>query len=52
MIAMSAVGVFLNNLGLVLGKSPGAENIEKILHIAESNPDVLEVVGPLPNSSV
>jgi len=52
MITMGAVEVFLNNLSLVLGKSPGAEYIEKILHIAESNSGVLVVVGPLPNSSV
>jgi len=45
-IAVNAIGVFRENLGLVLGKSPGPEYIEKIRTIAEATPGVLEVVGP------
>lgn len=45
-IAVNAIGVFRENLGLVLGKSPGPEYIEKIRSIAEATPGVLAVVGP------
>ena len=45
-IAINAIGVFRENLGLVLGKSPGPEYIEKIRQLALSTPGVLGVVGP------
>lgn len=45
-IAMNAIGVFRKNLGLVLGKSPGTEYIDKVRQIALSTPGVLEVIGP------
>ena len=45
-IAINAIGVFRDNLGLVLGKSPGAEYIEKVRQIAMSTEGVLGVVGP------
>lgn len=45
-IAINAIGVFRENLGLVLGKSPGSEYIDKIRQIALSTPGVLGVVGP------
>jgi cation diffusion facilitator family transporter len=45
-IAINAVGIFRENLGLVLGKSPGPEYIEKVRQITESTPGVLGVVGP------
>ena len=45
-IAINAIGIFRENLGLVLGKSPGPEYIEKVRQIAESTPGVLGVVGP------
>ena len=46
LIAINAIGIFRENLGLVLGKSPGPEYIEKVRQIAESTPGVLGVVGP------
>ncbi len=45
-IAVNAIGVFRDNLGLVLGKSPGPEYIEKVRQIALSTEGVLGVVGP------
>lgn len=45
-IAINAFRVLRDNLGLVIGESPGAEYIEKIRQIAESTPGVLEVMGP------
>ena len=45
-IAVNAIGVFRENLGLVLGKSPGPEYIDKIRQLAMSTPGVLDVVGP------
>ena len=45
-IAVNAIGVFRENLGLVLGKSPGEAYIEKIRQIAASTEGVLGVVGP------
>lgn len=45
-IAVNAIGVFRENLGLVLGKSPAPEYIQKIRSIAEATPGVLGVVGP------
>ena len=45
-IAINAIGIFRENLGLVLGKSPGPEYIEKVRQIAQSTPGVLGVVGP------
>jgi cation diffusion facilitator family transporter len=45
-IAINAIGVFRDNLGLVLGKSPGPEYIEKVRQIAQSTPGVVGVVGP------
>ena len=45
-IAINAIGVFRENLGLVLGKSPGSEYIYKIRQVALSTPGVLGVVGP------
>ena len=45
-IAINAIGVFRDNLGLVLGKSPGAEYIEKVHQIAMTTEGVLGVVGP------
>ncbi len=45
-IAVNAIGVFRDNLGLVLGKSPGPEYIEKVRQIAMTTEGVLGVVGP------
>jgi divalent metal cation (Fe/Co/Zn/Cd) transporter len=45
-IAVNAIGVFRDNLGLVLGKSPGQEYLEKVRQIAMSIEGVLGVVGP------
>lgn len=45
-IAINAIGVFRENLGLVLGKSPGPEYIDKVRKIAQETPGVLGVVGP------
>ncbi|HSB65253.1 MAG TPA: cation diffusion facilitator family transporter [Anaerolineales bacterium] len=45
-IAINAIGVFRENLGLVLGKSPGKDYIEKVRQIASSTEGVLGVVGP------
>ena len=45
-IAINAIGVFRDNLGLVLGKSPDAAYLEKVRQIAESTEGVLGVVGP------
>ncbi len=45
-IAVNAIGVFRDNLGLVLGKSPGPEYIEKVRQIAMATKGVLGVVGP------
>ena len=45
-IAINAIGVFRENLGLVLGKSPGPQYIEKVRQVALSTPGVLGVVGP------
>jgi len=45
-IAINAIGVFRDNLGLVLGKSPGIKYIEKVRQIAMSTEGVLGVVGP------
>src|SRR5512136_153891 len=45
-IAVNAIGVFRDNLGLVLGKSPGPEYIEKVRRIALETPGVVDVIGP------
>ena len=45
-IAVNAIGVLRDNLGLVLGKSPGPEYIENIRCIAQTTEGVLGVVGP------
>jgi len=45
-IAVNAIGVFRENLGLVLGKSPGEEYLAKIRQIATSTEGVLGVIGP------
>jgi len=45
-IAINATGLFRENLGLVLGKSPGPEYLEKIRQIVISTPGVLEIIGP------
>jgi len=45
-IAINAIGVFRDNLGLVLGKSPDDAYIEKVRQIAMSTEGVLGVVGP------
>ncbi len=45
-IAVNAIGVFRDNLGLVLGKSPGPEYLEKIRQLAGSIEGVKGVVGP------
>jgi cation diffusion facilitator family transporter len=45
-IAVNAIGVLRDNLGLVLGKSPGSDYIEKIRQIAMSTEGVVGVVGP------
>jgi divalent metal cation (Fe/Co/Zn/Cd) transporter len=45
-IAINAIGVFRDNLWLVLGKSPGQEYIEKIRSIILSTRGVNGVVGP------
>jgi ferrous-iron efflux pump FieF len=45
-IAINAIGIFRENLGLVLGKSPGIEYLEKVRQIASSTEGVLGVVGP------
>jgi cation diffusion facilitator family transporter len=44
-IAINAVGIFRENLGLVIGKSPDPAYLEKIRQIAASSDGVLEVVG-------
>jgi divalent metal cation (Fe/Co/Zn/Cd) transporter len=44
-IAVDAIGVFRDNLGLVLGKSLGPDYMEKVLRIAETTEGVLGVVG-------
>ncbi|MGE5123908.1 MAG: cation diffusion facilitator family transporter [Acidobacteriaceae bacterium] len=44
-IAINAIGVFRDNLGLVLGKSPGREYIDEVRKLALSSPGVLDVVG-------
>jgi cation diffusion facilitator family transporter len=45
-IAVNAVGVFRDNLGLLLGKSPGQGYIEIVRQIAMSTQCVWGVVGP------
>jgi cation diffusion facilitator family transporter len=45
-IAINAIGVFRDNLGLVLGKSPDPAYIEQVRQIAMSTEGVLGVVGP------
>ena len=45
-IAVNAIGVLRDNLGLVLGKSPGSDYIEKIRQIGMSTEGVVGVVGP------
>jgi cation diffusion facilitator family transporter len=45
-IAINAIGIFRDNLGLVLGKSPDIDYIEKVRQIAMSTEGVLGVVGP------
>jgi cation diffusion facilitator family transporter len=45
-IAFNAISVFRDNLGLVIGESPGPEYIKKVRQIAETTPGVLEVIGP------
>lgn len=45
-IAINAIGVFRDNLGLVVGKSPGNDYIERVRQIAMSTQGVLGVVGP------
>jgi ferrous-iron efflux pump FieF len=45
-IAINALGVFRENLGLVLGKSPGDDYIEKVRQLALSVKGVKGVVGP------
>ncbi len=45
-IAVNAIGVFRDNLGLVMGRSPGNAYIEKVRRIAMSTEGVLGVVGP------
>ena len=45
-IAINAIGVFRDNLGLVLGKSPPPEYIEQIRLITISTPGVSDIVGP------
>jgi cation diffusion facilitator family transporter len=45
-IAINAIGVFHDNLGLVLGKSPGPDYINNVRRIAQSTEGVLGVVGP------
>jgi len=45
-IAVNAIGVFRDNLGLVLGKSPDSEYLDKVREIAMSTEGVLGVVGP------
>jgi cation diffusion facilitator family transporter len=45
-IAINAIKIFRENLGLVLGKSPEPDTIEKISRIAQTTPGVLSVVGP------
>jgi cation diffusion facilitator family transporter len=45
-IAINAIGVFRDNLGLVLGKSPDSDYIEKVRQLALSTAGVLGVVGP------
>lgn len=44
-IAINAVGIFRENLGLVLGKSPDPSYLEKIRQIANSTDGVLGVAG-------
>jgi ferrous-iron efflux pump FieF len=44
-IAINAIGIFRENLGLVIGKSPDPAYLEKIRQVAESTHGVLEVVG-------
>lgn len=44
-IAINAVGIFRENLGLVMGKSPDPTYLEKIRQVAASTDGVLEVAG-------
>jgi len=44
-IAINAVGIFRENLGLVMGKSPDPAYLEKIRQVAASTDGVLEVAG-------
>jgi ferrous-iron efflux pump FieF len=44
-IAINAVGIFRENLGLVIGKSPDPAYLEKIRQVAASTHGVLEVAG-------
>jgi divalent metal cation (Fe/Co/Zn/Cd) transporter len=44
-IAINAIGIFRENLGLVIGKSPDPAYLEKIRQVAASTHGVLEVVG-------
>jgi ferrous-iron efflux pump FieF len=44
-IAVNAIGVFRDNLGLVVGQSPGNEYIEKVRQIALATEGVLGVEG-------
>ena len=44
-IAINAVGIFRENLGLVIGKSPDPSYLEKIRQIANSTDGVLGVAG-------
>ena len=44
-IAINAVGIFRENLGLVIGKSPDPSYLEKIRQIANSTDGVLGVSG-------
>lgn len=45
-IGINAFRVLRDNLGFVIGESPGPEYINKVRQIAESTPGVLEVMGP------
>ena len=45
-IAVNAIGVFRDNLGLVLGKSPGNDYIARVRQVAMTVEGVLGVVGP------
>jgi ferrous-iron efflux pump FieF len=44
-IAINAVGIFRENLGLVIGKSPDPAYLEKIRQVAASSDGVLNVSG-------